>query len=67
MSRKLLPLISLVAVVAALAGYYTYGSRRTPSGQPPLASLEPATVPGFLESFNAAADSLRVLAFFSPT
>ena len=58
----------LVFAIAILAiGFYLWGSSSTPTGQPPLVSLNDANVSQFQQSFNAAASQTRIVLLLSPT
>lgn len=60
--------LSLIAAFVLLAAvYYLWGASRTPPGQSPLVSLNQTNVAGFEQSFNAAADSIRLVVLLSPT
>jgi hypothetical protein len=61
-----LVLIAIVAGAAALA-WLEFALRRVPSGQPPLATLDSASLPAFRAAFNAGEGEVRVLALLSPT
>ena len=54
----------LVMVVAA---YLRYAPRRTPAGQPDLQVLAKEDVKPFAAAFDAASDSIRIVALLSPT
>ena len=56
-----------LAVVAAGVLWLKLAPRRVPSGQPPLATLEPATLAAFRDTFNGEEDGVRVLVLLSPT
>lgn len=58
--------IAIVAFGIAL-GWYLYGPRTVPPGQPQLATLHPAALDGFREEFNRAAGQVRVVILLSPT
>jgi hypothetical protein len=67
-ARTVVVLISVVlALVAVGAGFYRFGPRHTPDGQPPLASLESSGLDRLKASFNAHPESARVIALLSPT
>lgn len=62
--------IAIVVVVvgfAAWAGWTQWGPRRAPTGQAPMAVLNPAALPGFEAQFNAQPQDARVLLLLSPT
>jgi hypothetical protein len=57
---------ALLAVVLAV-GWYFWGSRRAPRGQPPLTSLTSANFEQFKSEFNNASDCARLVLLLSPT
>jgi hypothetical protein len=56
----------LVLVAAALL-WYRLAPREAPAGQPPLATLSPASLAELRDVFNAGADEARLLVLLSPT
>jgi hypothetical protein len=64
--RRALALAVVVALVAALA-WWQLGARVVPAGQPPLATLDTASVAALREDFNRAAGDVRVIVLLSPT
>jgi hypothetical protein len=56
-----------LVVVALSVGWYLWGSRRGPRGQPPLTSLTSANLDQFKTVFNGAADRNRLVLLLSPT
>ena len=57
-----------LAALAVFAGvYYLYGGHQTPSGQPPLADLNGATLSQLKDAFNASGADVRLLVLLSPT
>ena len=66
MKRKyIVAAILTVLVLGALL--YFYGGHQTPPGQPPLRNLTAQNLAEIEHEFNAAKDSVRVLALLSPT
>ena len=57
----------LLLLVAAGAGYYFLAPARTPAGQPALASLHRSGFESFEQTFDDAADRVRVVVMLSPT
>jgi len=55
------------AIVVLAVGFYLWGSSSTPTGQPPLVSLNEANLSQFQQSFNAAISKTRVVLLLSPT
>jgi hypothetical protein len=66
MNRKQTLALVGAFVLVAIA-YYLLGSSHTPSGQPPLVSLNQGNVTQFEQSFDARADSTRLVLLLSPT
>ena len=64
-SRKILGLIVL-AIIAGVA-FYLYAGSSVPVGQAPLKRLTAANFDDLRTAFNAAKDSVRVVALLSPT
>ena len=63
--RKIIYFLVAVAVLAILYfAYSAYRPRRTPTGQPGLATLEPRRLQ---ELFNSSVDQTRILVLLSPT
>ena len=61
-------LLATLALAAGLSvAYMQYAPRRTPEGQPPLASIPGGDLTPFAVAFDARAGSTRVLAMLSPT
>jgi len=63
---KLIP-IGLALAAFAAAAWWSWGPRRTPAGQPPMATIAPATSADFVSQFNASPQSTRLLLLLSPT
>jgi hypothetical protein len=57
----------VLVVVVLTIGWYLWGSRRAPRGQPPLTSLTPANLDLFKSAFNGATDRNRLVLLLSPT
>jgi hypothetical protein len=53
--------------VALSIGWYLWGSRRSPRGQPPLTQLTSTNFDQFKGVFNGAADRGRLVLLLSPT
>jgi hypothetical protein len=67
MKKALIVLVVIVALAAGLAAWYARMPRRTPSGQPSLESLTPATLSDFQKAFNRSPTSVRMVLLLSPT
>ncbi|HVA65044.1 MAG TPA: hypothetical protein VNF74_15065 [Terriglobales bacterium] len=63
---KLIP-IGLALAAFAAAAWWSWGPRHTPAGQPPMATITPATTADFVSQFNASLQSTRLLLLLSPT
>ena len=60
----------LIAILGALLGafaWYLWAERQTPAGQPPLATLDTASLDTLRSEFNAHADKVRIIILLSPT
>ncbi len=57
---------AFVAIFVA-AGLYLWYPRGAPGGAPPLTVVDAKGVAEFAAVFDSAADSIRVVAFLSPT
>jgi hypothetical protein len=59
----------IVCLLAMVAGgvYYFYAGSTVPPGQPPLMRLSAGNFDELRNAFNAAQDSVRVIALLSPT
>jgi hypothetical protein len=56
-----------VIAVALSVGWYFWGPRHAPRGQPPLTSLTPINLDQFKHEFNGATDRNRLVLLLSPT
>ena len=66
MKRKYISGALLAALLLAALVYF-YGGSATPSGQPPLRSLNAQNVAELKNEFNGAKDDVRALLLLSPT
>jgi hypothetical protein len=60
----------LLALLAAFLGtfcYYLWAGRQTPAGQPPLTTLDTASLDTLRSEFNAHADKVRIVVLIAPT
>lgn len=64
--RRWFVAVLLIAAFVALA-WYAWGPSHTPNGQPPLSSLANNDISSFKDSFNDAADRVRIVLLLSPT
>jgi hypothetical protein len=67
MKKALVILAVVVALVVGLASWMALQPRGTPTGQPPLESLNPQNFADFVRAFNSSAQSVRLLLLLSPT
>jgi hypothetical protein len=67
MKKALAALALVLALALALAGWYSWGPRHTPAGQPALTSLSPANFEVLRQAFNSASDQVRLVLLLSPT
>jgi hypothetical protein len=58
---------SAFILVVLSVGWYLWGSRAAPQGQPPLTSLTHSNLDQFKHDFNGAADRNRLVLLLSPT
>jgi hypothetical protein len=67
--RRTLAIFAAIAVVTLVSGlvWWRFAPRRTPGGQPPLATLDAASLSAFRDAFNAAGGEIRIVALLSPT
>ena len=57
-------LLIALALIAAAVLWYNFAPSTAPAGQPPLASMDLASLKG---AFNRAVDQTRILVLLSPT
>ena len=67
MRRVRIPLLVVLLVLAAGYGWWQFGTRYVPEGQPPLATLHPASLAALKEDFNRASGDTRIIVLLSPT
>ena len=58
---------TVFAVGIALFGWLRLAPRHVPAGQPPLTTIEAASLPAIRDAFNAHQGTVRILAMLSPT
>jgi hypothetical protein len=64
MRRTRAAVLALLALVAAGYLWWQFGTRTTPQGQRPLATMD---LSAFREEFNRTSDATRVVVLLSPT
>ena len=67
MKRVLIIILAIVAIGFGLLGYYLYGGSTVSNGQQPLVRLTDSNLSSLKDSFNASANSVRVILMLSPT
>jgi hypothetical protein len=66
--RKLLViLVALVVIGGGTFAWLHFGTHYTPSGQLPLATLDPGSLATLKADFNRAAGETRMIVLLSPT
>jgi hypothetical protein len=66
MKKKVL-ILTIVAVLLALAPIYLWGPSQSPPGQTPLTTLSASNFTEFSAAFDSQADSPRLVLLVSPT
>ena len=59
--------LGLTALVVFAGLFYLYGGHQTPTGQAPLADLNPANLSELKNEFNGSQANVRILVLLSPT
>jgi hypothetical protein len=67
MTRARRIVLLLLGVFAVVLSWYSYGPRVVPAGQPPLATLDKASLDSLRSDFNHARDGTRIIVLLSPT
>ena len=67
MKRKAVLAASALVLILAALGWYSWGPRQAPPGQPELVSLDAGNSGSVVEAFNRDAGSVRILLLLSPT
>ena len=67
MKLRTLVIVALLAALLGAFGWYLRAERRVPAGQPPLATLDVASLETLRGEFNAHADKARIVVLLSPT
>ena len=67
MNRRFALFVGVIAALAAVMGWYLFGERRVPEGQPPLGILSASSLEALRADFNRDADRTRVILLLSPT
>ena len=66
-SRRRLLLLTIPVVLVAGLVWWRYGTRSVPDGQPPLVTLDSASLATLREDFNRRADHVRIIVLLAPT
>jgi len=67
MKRRLIIILAILIVGLGALAYYLYGGNTVPAGQQPLVRLSETNLSSLRDSFNASANSVRVIVMLSPT
>ena len=67
MKKFLIIILAIVAVFLGVLALYPYAGSTVPAGQQPLARLNDSNFSSLKDSFNASANSVRVIVMLSPT
>ena len=67
MKTRTLVIVVLLAGLFGAFGWYRWAERHVPAGQPPLATLDVASLDTLRSDFNAHADKVRIIVLLSPT
>ena len=65
--RLLLVLLAVVVIGVGALAWLNLATHYTPSGQPPLTTLDAASLGALKEKFNRASAGSRVIVLLSPT
>jgi hypothetical protein len=67
MRRSLRIIVLCLLLIVAGVLYYLYAGSAAPVGQPPLTRIDATNFSEMRSAFNAANDSVRLVALLSPT
>ena len=67
MKTRSLVIVAVLAALLGALGWYGWAERKVPAGQPPLATLDAASLDSVRSEFNAHADKVRIVVLLSPT
>jgi hypothetical protein len=59
--------VGLMLLVLAAFGWWRFGTRIAPAGQPPLLTLDHLALTALRDDFNRASPEMRIIALLSPT
>jgi hypothetical protein len=65
--RFLIPLLVVLAAIAGMFAWVQFATHYTPTGQPPLATLDAGSLGTLKADFNRAVDETRMIVLLSPT
>ena len=65
--RKTLGFVALAIALAAAIGWYRLAPGAAPQGQPPLATLDQASLQSLRADFNRDVSQARIILLLSPT
>jgi hypothetical protein len=60
-------LLVLLIILGSAAAWWRYSPRTVPAGQPPLVTLDTASLSTLRDDFNRAGDDVRIIVLLSPT
>ena len=66
MTRRRLALAIVLVVLGAL-GWWRYGTRIAPAGQPPLVTIDALAEDALRNDFNGASKEFRIIVLLAPT
>jgi hypothetical protein len=67
LKTRTLVIVVLFAGLFGAFGWYLWAERHVPAGQPPLATLDVASLETLRGEFNVQADKVRIVILLSPT
>jgi hypothetical protein len=67
MNRKRLLLVAVILLLASSLAVWWFAPSEVPPGQPPLATLDAASLEAVRADFNRHASQVRVIVLLSPT
>jgi hypothetical protein len=67
LKRRSILILGSLAVLLAAVLWYLYAPRRTPAGQPPLATIRNGSLEALRADFNRDSGHVRIILLLSPT
>lgn len=65
--RRTLGILALVLVLVLGIAWFLFGPGETPAGQPPLVTLDSASLEALRADFNRGSNQTRMIVLLSPT